>query len=193
MAPYEALYGRKCRSLICWDEIGEKKILDPTAVPWIEEVREKVKLICQRIQTIQSSQKSYADNRRKDLQFVVGDQVFLTITPLKASLITVRGKKLQLRFVEPYKILQRVRNVAYKLELPPSLPQIHNVFHVSILKKYHPDPSHVLQPKNIEIDEALTYKEKPMKLLDHKVKELRNKQIPLVKVLWRNHGVEEAT
>ncbi|XP_027158246.1 uncharacterized protein LOC113759867 [Coffea eugenioides] len=114
---------------------GERKILDPIAVPWIEEACEKVKLIRQRIQTAQNRQKSYADNRRKDLEFAVGDQ----------------------------------------LELPPSLSRIHNVFHVSIRKKYHPDPSHVLQSENIEIDEALTYEEKPVKLLDRKVKELRKK------------------
>ncbi|XP_027171714.1 uncharacterized protein LOC113771319 [Coffea eugenioides] len=94
-----------------------------------------------------------------------------------------RGKKLQPRFIGPYKILQHMGNVAYKLELLPSLSRIHNVFHVSILKKYHLDPSHILQPENIEIDEALTYEKKPVKLFDRKVKELRNKQIPLVKVL----------
>ncbi|XP_027158304.1 uncharacterized protein LOC113759925 [Coffea eugenioides] len=193
MAPYEALYGPKCRFSICWDEVGERKILDPIVVLWIEEAREKVKLICQRIQIAQSRQKSYADNRRKDLEFWIGDQVFLKITPLKASLMAGKEKKLQSRFVGPYKILQRVGNVAYKLELPPSLSRIHNIFHVSILKKYHPDPSHVLQPENIEIDEALTYEERPVKLLDRKVKELRNKRIPLVKVLWKNHGVEEVT
>ncbi|XP_027181721.1 uncharacterized protein LOC113780102 [Coffea eugenioides] len=193
MAPYEALYGRKCRSPICWDEVCEQKILDPTAVPWIEEGQEKVKLIRQRIQTAQSRQKSYKDNRRKDLEFAVGDQVFLKITPLKASLITGKGKKLQPKFVGPYKILQRVGNVAYRLELPPSLSRIHNIFHVLMLKKYHPDPSHVLQPENIGIDEALTYEEKSIKLLDHKMKGLRNKRIPLVKILWRNHGLEEAT
>ena len=104
-----------------------------------------------------------------------------------------KGKKLQPKFVGPYKILQRVGNVAYKLELPPNLSQIHNIFHVSMLKKYHPDPSHVLQPENIEIDEALIYEKKPVKLLDHKVKELRNKRIPWAKVLWRNYGIEEAT
>nr|XP_027088632.1 uncharacterized protein LOC113709984 [Coffea arabica] len=104
-----------------------------------------------------------------------------------------KGKKLQLRFVGPYKILQRAGNVAYKLELPPNLSRIHNIFHVSMLKKYHPDLSHALQPKNIEIDEALTYEEKPIRLLNCKVKELRNKRIPLMKVLWKNHGLEEAT
>ena len=103
-----------------------------------------------------------------------------------------KEEKLQPRFVGPYKILQLVGNMAYKLELPPSLSRIHNVFHVSILKKYHPDPSHVLQPENIEIDETLTYDEKPIKLLDRKVKGLRNKRISLVKVL-RNHGLEKTT
>ncbi|XP_071912325.1 uncharacterized protein [Coffea arabica] len=154
---------------------------------------EKVKLVRQRIQTAQSRQKSYADNRRKDLEFAVRDRVFLKITPLKASLMAGRGKNLQSRFVGPYKVIQRVENVAYKLELPPSLSRIHNVFHVSMLKKYHIDPSHILQPEDIEIDETLTYEEKPIKFLDRKVKELRNKRIPLVKVLWRNHGLEEAT
>ncbi|XP_027109197.1 uncharacterized protein [Coffea arabica] len=193
MAPYEALYGHKCRSPIRWDEVGEQKIIDPAAVPWIEEAREKVKLIHQRIQITQSRQKSYTDNRRKDLEFAVGDQVFLKITPLKASLMAGKGKKLQPRFVGPYKILQRVGNVAYKLELLPSLSRIHNIFHVSMLKKYHPDSSHVLQPENIEIDKALIYEEKPIKLLNCKLKEVRNKRIPLVKVLWRNHGLEETT
>ncbi|XP_027166304.1 uncharacterized protein LOC113766295 [Coffea eugenioides] len=192
MAPYEALYGRKCRSPIFWDEIGERKILDPTTVFWIEEANEKIKLVRQRIQTAQSRQKSYADNRRNDLEFTVGDLVFLKITPLKASLMSGKEKKLQPRFVGPYRIIQRVGNAAYKLELPPSLSRIHNVFHVSMLKKYHPDPSYILQLKSIEIDEILTYEEKPVKLLNRKVKELRNKQIPLVKVLWRNHRIEEA-
>ncbi|XP_071920658.1 uncharacterized protein [Coffea arabica] len=192
MAPYEALYGRKCRSPIYWDEVGEKKALDPATIPWMEEAQEKVKLIRQRIQTAQSRQKSYADNRRKDLEFEVGDHVFLKITPLR-SITAGKGKKLQPRYVGPYKILQRVGAVAYRLELPSSLSRIHNVFHVSMLKKYHPDPSHVLQPEDIEVDESLAYEEKPVQVLDRKVKELRNKRIPLVKVLWRNHGVEEAT
>ena len=104
-----------------------------------------------------------------------------------------RDKKLQPRFMESYKIIQHVGTVAYKLELPLNLSRIHNIFHVSMLKKYHPDSSYILQPENIEIDETLTYEEKPIKLLDRKVKELRNKQIPLVKVFWRNHGLEEAT
>ncbi|XP_027154858.1 uncharacterized protein LOC113754806 [Coffea eugenioides] len=104
-----------------------------------------------------------------------------------------KGKKLQPRYVGPFKILQRVGNVAYRLELPASLSRIHNVFHVSMLKKYHPDPTHVLKPEEIDIDESLTYEEIPVQILDRKVKELRTKLIPLVKVLWRYHEIEEAT
>ncbi|XP_071924821.1 uncharacterized protein [Coffea arabica] len=158
----------------------------------MEDAKEKIKLIRQRLQTAQSRQKSYADNRRKDLEFEVGDHIFLKITPLR-SVTASRGKKLQPRFVGPFPILQRVGKVAYKLELPPNLLRIHDVFHVSMLKKYYSDPTHIVQPEEIEIDQALTYEERPMRALDRNFKKLRNKQIPLVKILWKNHEVEEAT
>ena len=96
MAPYEALYGKKCRSPIYWDEIGERKVLESSTVPWVEEAYKKVKLIRQRIQTVQSRQESYADNRRKDLEFEVEDRVFLKITPL-TSVTTRKEKKLKSR------------------------------------------------------------------------------------------------
>ena len=83
--------------------------------------------------------------------------------------------------------------MAYRLELPASLSRIHDVFHVSLLKKYHPDPTHILAPEDIELDESLAYEERPIQILDRRVKDLRNKQIPLVKVLWKHHEVEEAT
>ncbi|XP_071928136.1 uncharacterized protein [Coffea arabica] len=94
-----------------------------------------------------------------------------------------KEKKLQPRYVGPFEILQCVENVAYQLELPASLSRIHEVFHVSMLKNYHPNPTHVLKPEEIGIDESLTYEERPVQILDRKVKELRTKQIPLVKVL----------
>ena len=97
------------------------------------------------------------------------------------------------RYIGPYKIQRRVGVVAYQLELPISISRIHNVFHVSLLKNYHPDPTHVLHSEDVELDETLTYKEQPVQILDRKVKELKNKRISLVKILWRNHDVEEAT
>ena len=106
MAPYEALYGRKCRSPIFWEEVGERKIVDRTTLPWIEDAYEKVKIIRQRIQAAQSQQKSYADNRRKDLEFEDGDRAFLKITILKARIMTGKGKKLKPRYIGPFKILQ---------------------------------------------------------------------------------------
>ncbi|XP_071912307.1 uncharacterized protein [Coffea arabica] len=99
MAPYEALYGRRCRSPIHWEEVGERKIIDPTTIPWIEEAYERVKVIRQKLQTAQSRQKSYADHRRKDLEFEVGDKVFLRITPLRGKIRAGKGKKLQPRYI----------------------------------------------------------------------------------------------
>ncbi|XP_071909779.1 uncharacterized protein [Coffea arabica] len=193
MAPYEALYGRSCRSPIHWDEIGKKRVLDPTAISWIEKSYEKVKLVRERLQTAQSRQKSYADHRRKNLEFDVGDKVFLRVKPMKGGVVSKKGKKLKPRYIGPFEILKRVGKVAYQLDLPPSMSRIHKVFHVSMLKKYHPDPIHVIQLDEVEVDESLTYEERPVKILDREIKELRNKNIALVKVLWRNYDVEEAT
>ena len=95
--------------------------------------------------------------------------------------------------MRPFKILQRVGNVAYRLELPASLSRIHDVFYISMLKKYHPHPTHVLKPEEIDLDESLTYEERSIQILDRKVKELRTKRIPLIKILWRNHEIEKNT
>ncbi|KAK6121488.1 hypothetical protein DH2020_044767 [Rehmannia glutinosa] len=160
MAPYEALYGQKCRSPLYW-EIDD--------------------------------QKSYADKRRKDLEFEVGDFVFIKVSPMKGIMRFGKKGKLSPRYVGPYMIVERIGKVAYKLELPQEMTTIHNVFHVSMLKKYIPDPSHVLTPPMIQIDESFSYEEKTTTILDRGVKKLRNKEIPLVKVLWSNHKVEEAT
>ncbi|KAL0554438.1 hypothetical protein IC582_008359 [Cucumis melo] len=190
MAPFEALYGRCCRSPVCWGEVGEQRLMGPELVQSTNEAIQKIR---SRMHTAQSRQKSYADVRRKDLEFEVGDKVFLKVAPMKGVLRFERRGKLSPRFVGPFEILERIGPVAYRLALPPSLSTVHNVFHVSMLRKYVPDPSHVVDYEPLEIDENLSYVEQPVEVLAREVKTLRNKQIPLVKVLWRNHRVEEAT
>ena len=119
--------------------------------------------------------------------------MFLKISPFKGIIRFGKRGKLNPRYIGPYEILERVGKAAYRLALPPNLATVHNVFHVSMLKKYVPDKSHVLEQEPIEIHEDLSLQEKPVQILDFKVKTLRNKEIPLVKVLWRNQTVEEAT
>jgi hypothetical protein len=190
MAPYEALYGRKCRSPICWDEVGVRKILGPEI---IQRTCEKVDLIRERLRTAQSRQKSYADKRRKDLEFEVGDMVFLRVAPMKGVMRFGKKGKLSPRFVGPFEILEKIGPVAYRLALPPALSGIHNVFHVSMLRKYIPEPSHVLSYDQLQIKDDLSYEEVPIEILDRKEHMLRTKSIPLVKVLWRNHALKEAS
>ncbi|KAL0549215.1 hypothetical protein IC582_013696 [Cucumis melo] len=190
MAPFEALYGKCCRSPVCWGEVGEQRLMGPELVQSTNEAIQKIR---SRMHTAQSRQKSYADGRRKDLEFEVGDKVFLKVAPMRGVLRFERRGKLSPRFVGPFEILERIGPVAYRLALPPSLSTVHDVFHVSMLRKYVPDPSHVVDYEPLEIDENLSYAEQPVEVLAREVKTLRNKEIPLVKVLWRNHRVEEAT
>ncbi|KAL0546451.1 hypothetical protein IC582_016360 [Cucumis melo] len=190
MAPFEALYGKCCRSPVCWGEVGEQRLMGPELVQSTNEAIQKIR---SRMHTAQSRQKSYADVRRKDLEFEVGDKVFLKVAPMRGVLRFERRGKLSPRFVGPFEILERIGPVAYRLALPPSLSTVHDVFHVSMLRKYVSDPSHVVDHEPLEIDENLSYTEQPVEVLAREVKTLRNKEIPLVKVLWRNHRVEEAT
>ena len=97
------------------------------------------------------------------------------------------------RYVGPFEVIERIREVAYRLALPPALSRLHDVFHVSMLKKYLHDPSHVLSFESLDVDPKLVYEEKPVRILDQKDKVLRSKVVPLVKVLWCNQAVEEAT
>ena len=190
MAPFEALYGRPCRSPVCWTDVGETVALGPDIV---RETTEKIKVIRQRLLTAQSRQKSYADRRRRPLTFEVGDHVFLKVSPRRGLMRFGRSGKLAPRFIGPFEILDRVGEVAYRLALPPQLSSVHNTFHVSMLRKYEPDPSHVLDWTDLEVEEDVSYEERPVQVLDTREQVLRGKTIPLVKVLWRHHGVEEAT
>ncbi|GAV56923.1 hypothetical protein CFOL_v3_00462 [Cephalotus follicularis] len=139
------------------------------------------------------SRKSYTDRRRRKLEFEKGDHVFLRISPSKGIFRFVQKGKLAPRYIGPYEILERVGEVAYQIALPPNLSNVHNVFHVSMLRKYIADPSHVLSYDSGFISDNLSYEERPMRILDRKEKVLRIKTIPMVKVLWQFHGAEEAT
>ncbi|KAL0546232.1 hypothetical protein IC582_016138 [Cucumis melo] len=190
MAPFESLYGRCCRSPVCWGEIGERRLLGPELVQTTNAAIQKIRA---RMLTEQSRQKSYTDVRCKDLEFDVGDMVFLKVAPMKGVLRFEKKGKLSPRFVGPFEILERIGPVAYHLALPPSFSVVHNVFHVSMLRKYVADPTHVVDFEPLQINENLIYEDQPVEILAREVKRLRNRVIYLVKVLWRNHRVEEAT
>ncbi|KAK6157973.1 hypothetical protein DH2020_005287 [Rehmannia glutinosa] len=152
---------------------------------------EKVKLIKERIRTAQSRQKSCADKRRKDLEFEAGNEVFLRLSPWKGLINPKKGGKLSPRYVGPYKILQRIGKLAYRLELPTQYGGMHDVFHVSRLKKYQPDPEHIITQDTPPLIENLSYIEKPIRIIDQQIRQLRNRDIPIVKVVWRNHNRDE--
>ncbi|KAA3487483.1 DNA/RNA polymerase superfamily protein [Gossypium australe] len=190
MAPYEALYDRKCRTPTCWTELGEPQLL---GLELVSEIEEKVKLIQTQLKKASDKQKSYTDLMRKDIEFAMGDRVFLKVSPWKKGLRFGWKGKLSPRFIGPYRVLKRVGPVAYQLELPLELRQIHDVFHVSMLRRYHSDPSYRVLVEEIEVRPDLSFKEEPVQILDKDVKVVRRKTVPLVKVLWQNHGSEEAT
>ena len=163
MAPYEALYGRPCRSPLRWIEMEESSITGPDL---IRDTSEKVSLIRQRLLTAQSRQKSYADMRRRPLEFEVRNPVFLKVMPKRGVVRFGKRGKLSPRFIGPFEILERVGTVAYRLALPPTMIGVHEVFHVSMLRKYTPDPAHVVDWGQIDVDIDGTFEEGPMCISD---------------------------
>ena len=123
----------------------------------------------------------------------MGDKVFLKVSPWRKILRFGQRGKLSLRFIGPYEILERIGPVAYRLALPPELAKLHDVFHVSMLRRYRSDESHILPVQEIQVQEDMLYDEEPKTIMAREVKQLRNKQVPLVNVLWQHHGTEEAT
>ena len=189
-APFEALYGRKCRSPVCWTEIGESQIIGPE---YIQELTDKINRIRDRIKCARDRQKSYADNRRKPLEFQVGDKVMLKVSPWKGIFRFGKRGKLAPRYVGPFKILERIGTVAYRLELPQELSNIHDVFHVSNLKKCFSDESLIIPLKEVQIDDKLQFVEEPVEVTDRLVKKLKRSNIPIVKVRWNSKRGPEFT
>ncbi|KAK2409904.1 hypothetical protein QL285_045301 [Trifolium repens] len=181
MAPYEALYGRKCRTPLCWTEVGDRSFLGPDIV---QETTLKIKSIRDKLKVAQSRHKSYADKRSRFLEFQEGDHVFLRVTPKLGLRGVFKTKKLCPRFIRPYQILRRVGPVAYQLALPSSMSGLHDVFHVSQLRKYIPDPYQPVELEQIDLQPDLTYQPDPVRIVERDAKILRNKRIPIVKVEW---------
>ncbi|WVZ80598.1 hypothetical protein U9M48_028058 [Paspalum notatum var. saurae] len=190
MAPFEALYGRRCRTPLNWSEPGERVTFGPDLVTQAEE---QVKFIHDNLKRAQSRQKSYSDKRRRPLTFEEDDHVYLRVSPMKGvHRFGVKGK-LAPRYVGPFKITEQCGPVAYRLELPPHLAAVHDVFHVSQLKKCLRVPEEVIDTSQIQIQPDLTYQEQPIKILDQKQRATRRRTINFYKVQWSNHSEEEAT
>ncbi|GAU50577.1 hypothetical protein TSUD_410010 [Trifolium subterraneum] len=191
MAPFEALYGRRCRTPLCWYESGENVVLGPDNV---QETTEKIRMIREKMKASQSRQKSYHDKKRKDVEFQEGDHVFLRVTSTTGVGRALKSKKLtSSKFIGPYQISERIGKVASRIALPVTLSNLHDVFHVSQLRKYVSDPSHVIESDDIQVKDNLTIETIPLRIEGREVKKLRNKEIASVKVIWGGPTGENAT
>src|ERR1043165_314233 len=189
-APFEALYGRMCRFLLCWAEVREKQLTGPEIV---QETTDKIFLIKEHLKAAHDRQKSYADMRRKPLEFQVGDRVLLKVSPWKGVARFGKCGKLNPRYVGPFEILSRIGPVAYRLDLPAELGSVHNVFHVFNLKKCLADESLIVPLEEIKVDDRLRIMEEPVEILDYKIRSLRRSKIRIVKVRWNSDRGPEFT
>ncbi|GJY30729.1 putative reverse transcriptase domain-containing protein [Tanacetum coccineum] len=189
-APFEALYGKKCRSPVLWAKIGESSLIGPELV---QETIDKVVLIKEKLKAARDRQKSYADNTRKPLEFEIGEQILLKVSRWKGVMRFGKKVKLAPRYVGPFEILERIGPVAYRLRLPKELSEVHDTFHVSILKKCLADASLHVPLDEIKIDKTLHFVEEPVEIMDREVKTLKRSKILIVKVHWNSKRGPEFT
>nr|GFA98158.1 putative reverse transcriptase domain-containing protein [Tanacetum cinerariifolium]GFA98710.1 putative reverse transcriptase domain-containing protein [Tanacetum cinerariifolium] len=190
VAPFEALYDRKCHLPVCWNEVGEFHLAGPKIV---QETTEKIVQIKQRIQAARDCQKSYADLKRKPMEFQVRDKVMLKVSPWKGVVHFGKRGKLNPRYVRPFKVITRVGSVAYKLDIPEELSRVHNTFHVSNLKKCYANEPLAVPLDGLHFDEKLQFVQEPVEIMDREVKRLRNSRVPIVKVQWNSRRGPEFT
>jgi hypothetical protein len=190
MAPFQVLYRRRCRTPLNWFEPGEKFIF---GLDLVEEAEVIVRRIQENLKAVKSRQETYANKRHRPLEFEVGDHVYLRVSPMKGvKRFGVKGKLVPC-YIRPFPILEKCGSVAYKLYLPPSLVGVHNVFHMSQLKKCLKAPMDVVLPEVTPLEADLSYPEHPIKVMDQKDCVTRRKTIKFFKIQWRNHTKEEAT
>jgi hypothetical protein len=184
------LYGRRCRTPLFWSEARERKVF---GLNILQEAEKQVRMVRENLRVVQSRQKSYADHRRIELSFEVGDFVYLKVLPMRDLChFMVRGK-LAPRFIGPFKILEKESEVAYQLELPLQLSDVHDVFHVSQLKKCPRVPEEQLPMEGLGAKEDFSYQEYPVMILETSERVTQNKKIRMCKVQWSHHTEEEAT
>ena len=192
MAPFKALYERSSRSLTCWWESTYRLLLGPEM---IRETSEKVDLIRRRMKTAQDRQKSYVDRRMTGIEFEVGDMAFIKVSPLRNVVCFGSVGKLAPRFVGSFPITERIGQMAYKVKLPKKLSGVHDVFHVSHLRKFLHGTAEVVEPsilEEVEVEREATTRRVPTRILGSEVKKLCNKEVKLIKVQWREDR-EDAT
>jgi hypothetical protein len=175
---------------LVWDQTGDRQFFGPEI---IQEVEEQVRMIRENLRTAQSRQKSYVDTQRRQLEFEEGDHVYLKVSPIQGMRrFKVKGK-LSPRFIGPFKILKRVGQMAYHIELPNHLSDVYDVFHVSQLKKCLQVPEEQLPMEELSVQGALAYIEHPVKIIYTLTRVMRNKVIKMCKVQWNHHGEDETT
>nr|GEY07878.1 putative reverse transcriptase domain-containing protein [Tanacetum cinerariifolium] len=171
-------------------EVGDIQLMGPEI---IHETTEKIMQIHQRLQAARDRQRSYANIRLQPLEFQVGNHVMLKLSPRKGIFRFEKQGKLNPRYIGPFKILKRIGPVAYKLELPEELSNVHNIFYVSNLNKCLSDESLVILMKELQLDEKLNFVEEPIKIMDREIKQLRQSRIPIIKVQWNSKRGPEFT
>nr|GEX44909.1 putative reverse transcriptase domain-containing protein [Tanacetum cinerariifolium] len=169
-APFEALYGRKCRSPILWAEIRKGQLIEPEIV---QETTKKISQIKDRLKTVRDRQKIYADKKRKPLEFKEGDHVLLKVSPWKGVARFGKKGKLAPRLVGPFEITERISLVACRLRLPQELNNVHDTFHVSNLKKCLADLTQQIPLEEIKVDAKLNFVEEPVEILEREFKKLK--------------------
>src|SRR3954467_384897 len=190
MAPFEFLYGQRCRTPLNWSKTGERQFFGPDM---IKEAEDQVRIVRDQLKAAQSRQKSYYDRHHRQESYNLDEKAYLRVTPLKGTQrFGIKGK-LAPRYIGPFRILAKRGEVAYQLELPLHLSLVHDVFHVSQLRHCFKDPIHEVDHETLDLQDDLSYREHPVRILDSAERVTRRQKIQFLKVQWPHHSEKEAT